>query len=202
MVNSIIATIFLLGTAGISAAFYNHRGRIYAKGKCERISAVPGFSVVYRWVQMSTLICGIAAFWTASPLLLKMYTSATLLYVGLGVASVGLMYFVWAKLTLDTEYSPCFDSFVANRLISSGPYSRVRHPIYSGNLLLMFGIFLASGSLWIAFNFVLVAVYYVVSAEREELALLQALPGYAEYTKRTGRFIPKLFRKSQSADDS
>jgi len=193
MLNSVIGTIFLLGAAGISAAFYKHRGRAYAKGKSERISVVPGFSAVYRWVQLSTLIFGVASFWTTSPLLLRVYTSTGLLYIGLGVGSIGLIVFLWAKLTLDTEYSPCFDSFVANRLINSGPYSRVRHPIYTGNLLLLFGFFLATASLWIALNFVLVAAYYIVSAHREEVALLHALPAYAEYMDRTGRFIPKLF---------
>jgi len=137
-------------------------------------------------------LCSVLSFWFSSPLLLEVFNSLPFLYFGLSVASVGLILFVWAKATLSTEYSPCFDSFIATRVITSGPYSRIRHPIYSANLLMLCGIFLASGSLWIALNVVLVAVYYSIAAGREEAALAQALPDYLVYAQRTGRFVPKI----------
>jgi protein-S-isoprenylcysteine O-methyltransferase Ste14 len=192
MIHSIIATTFVVATMAVSAYFYNHRGRMYAQGKSEQIPALPGFSVAYRWVQVTTFACSVGSFWSLSPVLLKVFNSVSLLYLGLSVGSIAIILFVWAKVTLNTEYSPCFDSFVATKLITSGPYSRVRHPIYSANLLLLCGIFLASGSLWIALNVIVVAVYYAVSARREEAALMRAIPEYLTYAKRTGRFIPKL----------
>jgi protein-S-isoprenylcysteine O-methyltransferase Ste14 len=77
------------------------------------------------------------------------------------------------------------------KVIDTGPYARVRHPMYAGALVLLLGVPLALGSFWgllavVPFPFVL------VSRLRDEEALLaQQLPGYAAYCRRVRyRLIP------------
>ena len=52
-----------------------------------------------------------------------------------GVAAFGL--FVAAKQALSTNYSPLYNSKIPGGLVKSGPYSCIRHPIYTANLALL-----------------------------------------------------------------
>jgi len=76
-------------------------------------------------------------------------------------------------------------------LITKGPYSIVRHPLYSASLMLWLVTPLALGS-WVALPlFVLLIPFYVLRLMNEELVLNRDLRGYAAYCKRTRyRLIP------------
>ena len=97
-------------------------------------------------------------------------------------------------MTLGAEDSPCFESLVPNQIIDSGPYGCVRPPIYTANLALLVGLFVATGSVWLLMNCVIIAVYYVNAAVSEERALCESLPSYRAYLTRTGRFLPRLLK--------
>jgi protein-S-isoprenylcysteine O-methyltransferase Ste14 len=80
------------------------------------------------------------------------------------------------------------------RVISTGPYALMRHPMYAGALLLIIGMPLALGS-WYGvlgiFGFVPVLIWRLADEER---FLTSNLPGYAEYTSKVRwRLIPGLF---------
>ena len=77
------------------------------------------------------------------------------------------------------------------RVIDSGPYGLVRHPLYAGSLLIWLATPFALGS-WIALPlFALLTPFYVLRLMREELQLTGELKGYAAYAKRTPfRLIP------------
>ncbi len=67
------------------------------------------------------------------------------------------------------------------KVISSGPYAVVRHPLYSGALIVMFGIPLALGSWWgmlVNLGMLAAVVWRLLDEER---FLVGKLPGYAEY---------------------
>ncbi len=79
------------------------------------------------------------------------------------------------------------------RVISTGPYALVRHPMYAGALLYLVGMPLALGSWWglIAFAaFTLVLTWRLLDEER---FLARSLPGYADYcAKVRWRLVPGL----------
>jgi protein-S-isoprenylcysteine O-methyltransferase Ste14 len=80
------------------------------------------------------------------------------------------------------------------RVISTGPYALMRHPMYAGALLLILGLPLALDS-WYGllgiFGFLPVLVWRLLD---EETFLTRSLPGYAEYkSKVRWRLIPGLF---------
>lgn len=81
-----------------------------------------------------------------------------------------------------------------HRVIDTGPYAFVRHPMYSGVVLYFAGLALLLGSWW---ALVLSPVFFVLFSIRagiEERALADGLPGYADYLGRVRyRLIPGLW---------
>jgi protein-S-isoprenylcysteine O-methyltransferase Ste14 len=67
------------------------------------------------------------------------------------------------------------------KVISTGPYAVVRHPLYSGALIMLFGIPLALGSWWGMLVNVPMLVGIIWRLLDEERFLVGKLPGYAEY---------------------
>jgi protein-S-isoprenylcysteine O-methyltransferase Ste14 len=80
-------------------------------------------------------------------------------------------------------------------LVTSGPYTSIRHPIYTGLFLAMLGSAIGVNVFW-ALPLVLVGAYFIYSARREETVMLQLFPGqYADYMARTGMLTPCPFRR-------
>lgn len=78
-------------------------------------------------------------------------------------------------------------------LVTSGIYSMVRHPIYSGLILAALGwaIWSANG-LGIGLALVLL-LFFDVKSRREERWLIEAYPEYAAYQKRVKKLIPWVY---------
>ena len=103
----------------------------------------------------------------------------------------GLSFMVWARIHLGRNWSATVTLKENHELIRSGPYSITRHPIYTGDLLLLFGLELALQS-WAVVGVAAVAVYVRQQAMSEERKLSQTLPGYSQYCRTTSRFVPFL----------
>jgi protein-S-isoprenylcysteine O-methyltransferase Ste14 len=79
-------------------------------------------------------------------------------------------------------------------VVSSGPYAFVRHPMYTGSVLFFIGAPLLLGSWWGLAMAPLFALLFAIRAGIEERALLEGLPGYADYTRRVRyRLLPGLW---------
>jgi protein-S-isoprenylcysteine O-methyltransferase Ste14 len=105
----------------------------------------------------------------------------------------GIAYAIRARLSLGSNWGLPMSRKESPALVTTGPYARVRHPIYTGVLLALLGSAIVTG---IAVVFVALAVggYFLVSAFREERHLRIEFPdAYPGYQARTKRFIPFLF---------
>lgn len=81
-----------------------------------------------------------------------------------------------------------------HRVISSGPYAFVRHPMYSGIMLFFVGVPLLLGSWWGVAITPVFAVLFAIRARIEERALVEGLPDYADYAARVRyRLVPGLW---------
>ncbi|MGO8671672.1 MAG: methyltransferase family protein [Capsulimonadaceae bacterium] len=112
--------------------------------------------------------------------------------VGVLLCAAGLAFAIWARVHLGRNWGIPMSVRQEHELVTSGPYAYVRHPIYTGILLAMFGSALAYLP-WLA-AFVLSSVYFVYSALTEEKAMLRQFPDqYPQYQTRTKMLIPSVF---------
>jgi len=81
-----------------------------------------------------------------------------------------------------------------HKVIDTGPYAIVRHPLYSGALLMCAGIPLALGSFWALVPAAIGALILVVRTVLEDRTLQEELEGYKEYAGRVRyRLIPGVW---------
>jgi protein-S-isoprenylcysteine O-methyltransferase Ste14 len=109
--------------------------------------------------------------WVSTPICLL---GDLLVAVGLGVVAAVVIQNRYAAATVQVQ--------AGQTVVSTGLYGLVRHPMYTGNLIMMAGIPLALGSLW---GLVFVVPGLIVLASRihdEEKLLRDGLTGYRDYT--------------------
>jgi protein-S-isoprenylcysteine O-methyltransferase Ste14 len=111
------------------------------------------------------------------------------------VFAAGLGFAFWAVLC-----NPYFSTFVRLQddrgqvLISTGPYSLVRHPGYAGFLLAHLALPLALGSIWAFVPTIIGTLLFLVRTQREEMFLGEHLDGYGEYRARVRwRLLPGVW---------
>jgi protein-S-isoprenylcysteine O-methyltransferase Ste14 len=81
-----------------------------------------------------------------------------------------------------------------HRVVSTGPYAWVRHPMYSGTIPFFAGASLLLGSWWGLAISPLFILLFAIRARIEERALIAGLPGYADYTAKVRyRLVPGLW---------
>ena len=116
-------------------------------------------------------------------------------WVGVGLMVAGIALRAWSTRVLGRFYTRTLQIDAGHRIVQAGPYRLVRHPGYSGSLLVWIGAGLAVSN-WIAFALVtLVCVIAYIYRMRSEEAMLVASFGqeYEEYIRRTKRLIPYVY---------
>lgn len=80
-------------------------------------------------------------------------------------------------------------------IITSGPFSLIRHPMYLGLILIYFGLAVGWGVIWMLIPAAFFSTLVIMTAVKEEEYLSDKLGAqYTEYMQRVPwRFIPKLF---------
>jgi protein-S-isoprenylcysteine O-methyltransferase Ste14 len=111
--------------------------------------------------------------------------------VGTVLFSLGLLTAIMARVQLGNNWSNIETGRVLETqdVVDKGLYGYIRHPIYTGDLLLLIGLELALNS-WLVLAALLLCPVVMWKAIKEERMLLQELKGYVEYHRRTKRFIP------------
>ncbi len=114
-------------------------------------------------------------------------------WAGFILGLVGLGLWIWAQIALGKEWSPQLQLREKHRLITTGPYARMRHPLYSGMILWTGGLVLLTANWIFVVLAVLVCSFFVARVPREEQMMIDEFGDeYREYMKRTGRVFPKI----------
>ncbi len=80
------------------------------------------------------------------------------------------------------------------KVVSTGPYSLVRHPMYSVGILFMVGIALGLGSGWALVLLLIAMPMLIIRILGEEKVLAKDLPGYTEYEQKVHyRLVPYVW---------
>jgi len=112
-------------------------------------------------------------------------------YAGIIIMIAGLSVAIWARKTLGANWSGIPTLKENHELIRTGPFHYVRHPIYSGILLLILGNLLALGNFTSGYIFFIAFAVFVIKSRVEERLLNQQFPvEYPEYKKVTKAIIP------------
>lgn len=118
-------------------------------------------------------------------------------WVGVGIASISLPFLLWVHHTLGRHWSRTLEIKGEHRLCMDGPYSRVRHPMYSVFFTFMVAVVLISANLLLFVFFVIfvVLMYTLLIPSEERMMLDHFGEEYRNYMQRTGRIFPRIFRK-------
>ena len=116
---------------------------------------------------------------------------------GAGLALICLgAYLVWLTLKANSYAAPVVKIQKARGhvVVTSGPYARIRHPMYAGALLFIAGVPLLLGSWWGLAAGVGLVLIIAMRAVFEERTLAAELEGYADYAARVRyRLVPYLW---------
>ena len=115
-------------------------------------------------------------------------------WLGASVMVVGLLFAVWAREHLGSNWSRSVTIKQGHELITTGPYAVVRHPIYTGILAGFLGTAIALSEVrgFIAFALIFLILWVKLRIE-EQWMRSQFGETYATYAQQTAALVPYLF---------
>ena len=124
--------------------------------------------------------------------------------VGVLMAVGGLGLLGAAHRALDGAFSTAIGIKPGQRLVTSGPYVRIRNPIYVAYVLLFSGLGLCSGNwLFMACGVGMISILMTTRLKREERLLEDAFGDeYRGWAARTGKFLPRLKARNFASNAS
>jgi len=113
-------------------------------------------------------------------------------WTGVVLGAISFVFYGWSQATLGKEWSFHLQTRQEHHLVVTGPYARIRHPIYLALIVFLTGIALVTAN-W--FFIVLLAISIVVLVRRipkeEEMMIQEFGEEYRAYMRRTGRLFPR-----------
>ena len=110
----------------------------------------------------------------------------SLIVIGLGLG-------VWAMLEHKMRFNVLPELLEGSKLITSGPYRLVRHPIYTAVLMIVGGYVINTPTSVNIILYVVLIVDLIVKLKYEEMLLKERFSDYETYKSKTKALIPYLF---------
>ena len=115
-------------------------------------------------------------------------------WLGVGFGILCTLGIYWLFSSIGTGITPVSTTRKEHKLVTSGPYRWVRHPLYTVGSSMFVAFGMMADNWFIALLGVLAFIGMAIRTSKEEANLLEKFGDeYREYMKRTGRFLPKLF---------
>ena len=119
--------------------------------------------------------------------------SYCLVWLGWSLLMVGLVCSVVAALQLGNNLTPLPAPKIGAKLVRSGLYRFVRHPIYFGVIIISFAWFLITqGTLTLGYA-CLIFLFFDIKSRKEEHWLITAFPEYTQYQQRVSKLLPLIY---------
>jgi protein-S-isoprenylcysteine O-methyltransferase Ste14 len=113
-------------------------------------------------------------------------------WAGAFVCVAGLMVTIWARATLGTNWSSNVQFKQDHQLVKAGPYRFVRHPIYTGLLIMSSAQAIQFGRLHFWLGLLIVFIGLWIKLKQEEAVMLKHFPEYVKYRKQVKAIVPFL----------
>ncbi len=115
----------------------------------------------------------------------------------LGLAAAGLALCWWARLHLGRLWSGSVSRKAGHRIVDTGPYALVRHPIYTGLIVAAFATGALRGAVPPLSAGVVLTVGFFIKARQEERFLGRELgeADYEAYRRRVPMLVPRIPRR-------
>jgi protein-S-isoprenylcysteine O-methyltransferase Ste14 len=108
------------------------------------------------------------------------------------LTAAGLLFAVWGRLHLGKYWSGIITLKEGHRLIRTGPYRLVRHPLYTGFITAVLGSALVAATTDAAAGLVIIVAAYVVKLRREEALLTKEFgEEYARFKREVPALVPR-----------
>ena len=118
----------------------------------------------------------------------------TVKFIGLALECAGLALAIWARRVLGRNWSGEITIKEDHELVRTGPYARVRHPIYTALLAMYVGTAIVSGQVHALIGLLLGIIAYLRKTRMEETNLMNAFgTRYNEYREDTWAIVPGLY---------
>jgi protein-S-isoprenylcysteine O-methyltransferase Ste14 len=182
-VATIVPTIYLYRTNPAALQRRMHAGPRAETRPAQKIIITTSFVDIFVMMAFSAFDHRMG--WSTEPVWVSLLGNV-LVVAGLGIAMVVIAQNGYAASTVTVE--------TGQQVVSGGVYRFIRHPMYVGSLIMMFGMPLALGSYW-GLLFVIPGVAVIVFRILDEEKLLtEELAGYPEYTQRVRyRLMPNVW---------
>lgn len=165
----------------VSSLWTKPSTRVQASGSrlLQILLAVPGFFLVF------------GSFHPAILNLRLLPESPGIAYAGLVLTALGIAFAAWARLVLGRNWSGIVTTKQDHALVRRGPYAIVRHPIYSGGLLALFGTALSRDSLAGMAGLAVVFIAWWTKLRIEERFMFEHFGSeYTKYRQEVKALIP------------
>ena len=114
-------------------------------------------------------------------------------WLGSALCAAGVLFAIWARRTIGKDWSAEVQIKEGHQLIRSGPYSHIRHPIYTGLLLATLGTALLIGEYRGLVAVLMFFVGFTRKARKEESFLAAEFgPVFEEHRRHTGFYLPRF----------
>ena len=114
--------------------------------------------------------------------------------LGLLIILVALGLHLWSRVHLQHYYAERVEVQPEHKVIDTGPYALMKHPVITSFFGIASGLFLINPAVTSLAALLYTLWDFTRAAQQEEDLLSQTLPGYADYARRTPRFLPRLKR--------
>lgn len=162
-----------------AASFWRARPTVEAPRNSYRfhfVVAVGGFLLTFGVVPWQ-----FARLWTVGP---------AFGWAMVGVTAASLAFTWWARVAMGRLWNGGVSRTAEHRVIDSGPFALVRHPIYTGMIAAVWSVALLQARPIALLGAALFALGFTLKARVEERFLEAEFPDYADYRKRVRMIVP------------
>src|ERR1700752_1585626 len=189
----ILAAIILFTGIGISSYFRRKADRDTGEKISRKVDGTPMMTLIrigglILW--LSPLVYLINPAWMAWS---KIGLSEWARWLGVGIGIFCVMGIYWLFRSLGSGITTTSGTRKEHKLVTSGPYRWVRHPLYTVGSFLFIAFGMMADNWFIAALGILAFIGMAIRTPKEEANLVEKFGDeYREYMKRTGRFLPKF----------